>query len=111
MAVTDQTTVREFVRQVSERVREEPAIKRFWYWTGPDRFSPGYQSLQLYMLLDPDDEALHARLVHLVTELAERPENEEIGTAIVTLSGEWLDAPDVRKAIPTGAIEFPLRSR
>jgi hypothetical protein len=110
MAVTDQATVRELVRAVTEALQDEPVVRRFWYEVRNSPIFPYELSATLYIMLDTDDEDERRRIVRIVTA-AQEPYQEEIGSVISTLTGVPAEAYDLSDWLPDEAIELPVRSR
>jgi len=94
MAVTDQTIVQELIRAVTEALRDEPIVRRFWYRMSPRVFFPDELSATFYIVLDTEDEGERRRIVRIVTD-AQEPYQEEIGSVISTLTGVPPDVHDL----------------
>src|SRR5205823_14957721 len=77
MAVTDQTTVRELVRAVTEALRAEPVVRRLWCKIVPRAFFPDEPTAMFYIVLDTDDEDVRQHIERIETE-AQEPYQEEI---------------------------------
>jgi|SRR5690349_11595002 hypothetical protein len=110
MAVTDQTTVRELVRAVTETLRDEPVVRRFWYRIRNSPIFPHELSATFHIVLDTDDETARRRIEDAV-DRAQAPYQEEIGSVIRTLTGVPQDVHDLSDWIPDEAVEVPLHNR
>ena len=108
MAVTDQTTVRELVRAVTEALRDEPLVRRFWYLIRPSPIFPHELSATFSIVVDTEDEGVRRRIEDAV-DRAQEPYQEEIGSVISTLTGVPPDMRDLSDWVSDEAVEVPLR--